>query len=72
MCHSDAKSERMSGCLRGMKTGTFQLSADEMALWAGWRVTWNINANYPYSESELAALARLEKLYPGKFTVNRI
>ncbi|OBK02497.1 hypothetical protein [Mycolicibacterium conceptionense] len=49
-----------------------QLSADEMALWAGWRVTWNINANYPYSESELAALARLEKLYPGKFTVNRI
>ncbi|QRY48134.1 hypothetical protein JVX93_15910 [Mycolicibacterium boenickei] len=49
-----------------------QLSADEMALRAGWRVTWNINANYPYSESELAALARLEKLYPGKFTVNRI
>ncbi|MEN3316617.1 MAG: hypothetical protein V7643_18 [Mycobacterium sp.] len=49
-----------------------QLALDETALQRGWNVTRNINANYPYTANELAALERLEKLYPGQFTVNRI
>ncbi|OBB25092.1 hypothetical protein A5792_28875 [Mycolicibacterium peregrinum] len=49
-----------------------QLALDEIALQRGWSVTWNINAHYAYSGSELAALERLEKLYPGRFTVNRL
>lgn len=38
----------------------------------GWTVTWNINGSYPYSANELAALERIEALYPGKFIVNRL
>lgn len=49
-----------------------QLAKDEIALRDGWNVTWNINGNYPYTANELAALARLEELYPGQFTVNRL
>src|SRR4051794_2059403 len=47
-----------------------QLALDETALQRGWNVMRNINANYPYTANELAALERLEKLYPGQFTVN--
>lgn len=49
-----------------------QLADDEQALEEGWNVTYNINANYQYSASELARLQRLQDLYPGQFIVNRI
>jgi hypothetical protein len=48
-----------------------QLALDEEALQQGVAITYNINANYPYSSAELAALQRIQDEYP-KFTVNRI
>lgn len=49
-----------------------QLSDDEIALQRGYTVTWNISGSYEYSPSELAALQRLQDLFPGKFIVNRM
>ena len=49
-----------------------QLAQDELALERGWSVTWNINDKYPYTANEIAALERLEKLFPGKFQFNRM
>lgn len=49
-----------------------QLGLDEQALQNGVDVTYNINANYAYTASELAALERLQQLYPDQFIVNRI
>ncbi|MGY1990401.1 hypothetical protein [Mycolicibacterium fortuitum] len=50
----------------------FQLTQDEIALREGWNVTWNINDKYPHTASEIAALERLERLYPGQFKFNRM
>jgi hypothetical protein len=49
-----------------------QLALDEQALARNIDVTYNINANYNYSAAEIAALERLQKLYPDQFIVNRI
>jgi hypothetical protein len=49
-----------------------QLRLDEQALARNIDVTYNINANYNYSAAEIAALERLQKLYPDQFIVNRI
>jgi len=47
------------------------LTLDEEALQQGVAITYNINANYPYTFSEHAVLQRLQVESP-KFTVNRI
>lgn len=49
-----------------------QLALDERALARDVDVTYNINANYPYTAAEIEALERLQKLYPDQFRVNRI
>ncbi|MBS9534035.1 hypothetical protein KIH27_10605 [Mycobacterium sp. M1] len=49
-----------------------QLVLDERALQRNVNITYNLNANYAYSPAEIAALQRLQELYPGQFTVNRI
>jgi len=49
-----------------------QLAKDERVLALGHRLTYNLNASYPYSAAELTALQRLAERYPDLFTVNRI
>lgn len=49
-----------------------QLAKDERVLALGHQLTYNLNANYPYSPAEIAALQRLQDRYPDQFTVNRL
>lgn len=49
-----------------------QLAKDERVLALGHQLTYNLNANYPYSPAEIAALQTLQDRYPDQFTVNRL
>ena len=49
-----------------------QLAKDKRVLALGHQLTYNLNANYPYSPAEIAALQSLQDRYPDQFTVNRL